>query len=440
MAYSKLILRRNSINYGLAFTFISATVTKNTTELISCIRGTPPYRFINHIDKSIDMANKLKQRIRIQIGAMGGDEFESFMSDLLPKIYPGFNVLEPTFNLLGKATKGKCDAHVYHSSDDIYTAIICTSQQSDIRSKVLEDIQKLTATKFSSKISRVMLCVNTALKDEVDEYRIACRAQGWELDPQSLETITRYTLGHADLLEDYFGELNPNAGNTLIQLRRFDCGDRLKEARSDVSLSVSQLIEGIDFPSEKTWVSIESKEMEITERHIHSFSVLTGISSIWLKHGMGAKYPHQTIYSHETDWIEAIHKAYPLRTYMAIEPLQMHPLLIVQFTELRWGVYDFNFNMNFWDWIDDHSHIPRIFEMLKTIDRDLGHPHGRIISRNVSEELIKKNQHLSVLLKKMGENSYWFDDLFDVQHRYPIAKDKYRHHGDWFVQLQKQFI
>jgi hypothetical protein len=385
------------------------------------------------------MANKIKERIRIRIGAMGGDEFERFTSDLLPKIYPGFDVLEPTFNLLGKAVKGKCDAHVYHADNDTYTAIICTSQQSDVRSKVLEDIQKLTATKFAAKIRRVLLCVNTALKDEVDEYRIACCAHGWELDPQSLERITEYALGHTDLLEDYFGEVNPSSGKPQTQLRRFDCGDRLKVARSDVSLSVSQLIEAIEFPSEKEWTAIEATEMEIAERHIYSLSALTGISSTWLKHGIGVKYPHQTIYRYEIDWIESIQKAYPLRTYMVMEPQQMHASLIVQFTELRWGVYGFGFNMNFWDWIDDHSHIPRIFEMLKAIDRLLRHPHGRIISKDVSDELIRENVHPSVLFKRMGSNNYWFDDLFDVQQRYPIAKDKYQHYGDWFVKLQEQF-
>jgi hypothetical protein len=88
---------------------------------------------------------------------------------------------------------------------------------------------------------------------------------------------------------------------------------------------------------------------------------------------------------------------------MVMKHQQMHASLIVQFTELRWGVYGFGFSMNFWEWIDDHSHIPRIFEMLKAIDRLLRHPHGRIISKDVSDELIRENVQPSVLLKKWGQ-------------------------------------
>lgn len=100
------------------------------------------------------MNNTTKERIRMLVGAMGDDEFERFMSDLLPRIYPGFERLEPTFNFIGKTTKGKCDAHVYHSQDDTYTAIICTTRQTGLNAKILDDINKLSSTKFAAKICR----------------------------------------------------------------------------------------------------------------------------------------------------------------------------------------------------------------------------------------------------------------------------------------------
>ena len=74
-------------------------------------------------------SDRLRERVRVYIGAMGGDEFERFMCDLLPCFNPDFNTLEPSFNLLGKTVKGKCDAHAYHAADDTYTAIICTTKQ-----------------------------------------------------------------------------------------------------------------------------------------------------------------------------------------------------------------------------------------------------------------------------------------------------------------------
>lgn len=373
------------------------------------------------------------------LGGMGDDEFERFMSDFLPRIYPGFESLEPSFNFAGKTTKGKCDAHVYHSHDDTYTAIICTTRQSDIRQKVLDDIHKLSSTKFSSKIRRVLLCVNTPVKDEVEDYRSACANHGWELDPFSLEGITRQVIGEKDLLTTYFGESSPSYGAPPSQFRRFDCGERIKEARLDLPLLVSRLIEEIDFPSEREWHAIEAQQVEISERYINALSALTGISSDWLKHGTSAKYPTELIYDYQQAKIEAIALESPLRAFMAIEPIAMDVILIVQFSELHWRVFPFGFSMDFWAWVGDEHHIPTIFELLKTVDRLLKHPHGRVISKDVADEMRNEKTHPLVTLKKSGENRYWFDDLFDLHHRYPIAGDKYRHHGEWFVRLQSEF-
>ncbi|AEV26595.1 hypothetical protein Dsui_2232 [Azospira oryzae PS] len=385
------------------------------------------------------MNNASSERIRMKVGGMGDDEFERFMSDLLPRIYPGFNSLEPSFNFMGKTTKGKCDAHVYHSQDDTYTAIICTTQQSEIHKKVLGDIAKLSSTKFSSKIRRVLLCVNTPIKDEVEDYRTACGLHGWELDPLSLERITRHTLGEADLLLNYFGELSPRDPASPLLLRRFDCGNRIKEARQDISLQISRLIEQIDFPSEREWKAIESGEVEIAELYINALSALTGVSGAWLKHGAGAKYPSEVIYDHQVSKVEAIAAEAPLASYIAIEPSSMDAVLIVQFSELRWRVFPFGFSLDFWDWIGDQHHIPTIFKLLKSADRLLKHPYGRVISPSLMKEFRAEEKHPSISFKKSGYNNYWFDDLFDLYHRYPIAKDKYRHHGEWFVKLQNEF-
>lgn len=370
---------------------------------------------------------------------MGDDQFERFMSDLLPRIYPGFESLEPSFNFIGKTTKGKCDAHVYHSNDDTYTAIICTTRQSDIRTKLIDDINKLSSTKFSSKIRRVLLCVNTPIKDEVDDYRTACERFDWALEPLSLERVTQHTIGETDLLFDYFGELPSIPPASPQLLRRFDCGSRMKEAREDLSLSVSRLIEEIDFISEREWKAIESEQLDVSERYINALSGLTGISSTWLKHGTSIKYSCEIIYDNQKEKIAAIASSSPLSTYMAIEPSEMGLLLIVKFSESHWKAFDFGFNMDFWDWIGDEHHIPAIFELLRTIDDELRHPYGRTISKSLMNEFRKGTKHPAVLFKQAGHNSYWFDDLFDLHHRFPIAQNKYSHHGEWFVRLQDAF-
>ena len=385
------------------------------------------------------MNNALIDRIRIKIGAMGSDEFERFMSTLLPSIYPGFDRLEPSFNFIGKTTTGKCDAHVYHEADDTYTAIICTTQQTDIPKKIIEDIGKLPSTKFASKIRRVLICVNTPLKDEVEDYRSACAALGWELDPLSLERITKHTAGNSSLLLNYFGESTSSDSPASRSVRYFDCGHRIKEGREDASIPASRIIEHLHFPSERAWKAIESGEVEIAEHDIDSLSTLTGISTAWLKHGAGKKYPTESIYDYQVEKIKAIAAESPLASYMAIEPDSMDLVLLSQFSEFRWKVYPFGFNMDFWNWHGDHHHIPLIYDLLETANDRLGHPYGRIIKPALMNELRSGDIHPFILFQKTGSNNYWFEDLFDLNHNYPVAKDKYRHYGEWFVKLQDEF-
>lgn len=385
------------------------------------------------------MNNTLKERIRMHIGGMGADKFERFMCDLLPRIYPGFDQLEPSFNLMGKATKGKCDAHAYHSDDDTYTPIICTTRQTDLVSKILDDINKLSATKFASKIRRVLLCANTPLKDEIEEYRKVCRSRGWELEPLSLESMTRHSLGHSDLLLEYFREVLPEATITKPELRRFDCGKNLKEAREDIGVSISMIIESLDFPSEREWRSIESGDLDITENFIISFSELSGISADWIKHGSNMKYMDDIIYDYQGEKIDSIISEGALSAYMLIEPKSMDIVLLVQFSERRWRVYRFGFSLDFWNWVGDEHHIPVIFRLLKSIDQKLNHPQGRVISGQLMDELKFGTKHPSELFKKMGQNKYWFEDLFDLYHKFIIAHDYDKQHGEWFARLQNKF-
>lgn len=387
------------------------------------------------------MKNNLKERVRVLIGAMGDDEFERFVSELLPRVDSEFKNLEPTFNFIGKATKGKCDGYVYHSEDDRYTAIICTTQQSAIRSKIIDDINKLTATRFSAKIKNVLLCINTPIKDEVEEFRDICSEKGWGFNPFSLEKITNIILNESDLLRKYFQEVQEESTSTIggSSLRRFDCGPRLKEAREDVSLSISRIIENIDFPSEKEWKSVEDGVLEVTEKYIDKISILTGVSVNWLKHNEDGKYLIERIYVDQYYRIGDLQMGLPSISYILIEPKNMNVILVSRISEFHWKVFSMGSSMNFWDWIGDEHYIPVTYKMLVLINKKMKSPYSKVVSKEIMNEFYSEKTHPAKILEKAGGNSYWFDDLFDLYHRYPIAKDQYRFHGDWFVKLQAEF-
>jgi hypothetical protein len=117
----------------------------------------------------------------------------------------------------------------------------------------------------------------------------------------------------------------------------------------------------------------------------------------------------------------------------------MDALLVVRLTEYKWYVATFNFSIDFWSWPDDQHYIPLIFSLFKCINSELKYIQGRIIKKSLLDEFLACEKHPAILQRKMGLNSYWFDDLFDLDFKYPIAHQHYRHHGEWFVKLQDQF-
>lgn len=360
------------------------------------------------------MREDIKNLVRLQIGGMEQDKFERFTADLLPRIFPGYEHLEPTYNFMGKTTKGKCDAYVYHAQNDRYTAIICTTQQTNLRTKIIGDINKLTSAKFASKIERVLLCVNTPIGDEIEDFKEASRRHNWKLEPLSLERLTRDVMSHNDLLQKYFHEsksMNPDLKSYIN--KRFDCGAQMKTAREDIEYSTSEWIELIDFPSEKEWKAIELGEIEIEERYIQKVSDITGISTTWLKHCQNNKYLYSIIYDSDIEAIKIKFADGYLNAYIAVEPKNMQIVLIVQVSEFKYDILLLGYNFAFWDWFDDHHKIPRICEFLKNIKQKFS-PTGLIMTESQIRNLtIACDIHPSSILKEAERSPYWFDDLFD---------------------------
>lgn len=380
------------------------------------------------------MWKDLQDRVRVQIGKMDKDPFERFTADLLPRIFSGYENLEPTYNLLGKTTKGKCDAHVYHAQNDRYTAIICTTQQTNLHTKIIGDINKLTSAKFASKIERVLLCVNTPIGDEIEDYREASRQHNWELDSLSLERLTKYVMLHNDLLQQYFHELkNMNPDLKSHMDKRFDCGAQMKTAREDIAYSTSEWIELIDFPSEKEWKAIEAGEIEIEEKYIQKTSDMTGISTKWMKHCQSDKYLYSIIYDSDIEEIKTKLAYNYLDAYIAIEPQNMQIVLIIKISEFKYDILLLGYNFDFWNWFDDHHKIPSICEFLKRIKQKFS-PDGIIMTESQIKNLtISCDIHPSRILKEAERSRYWLDDLFDTWREHT-----HNGYGEWFKKLYEQ--
>ena len=315
--------------------------------------------------------------------------------------------------------------------------MICTTPQATGKRKLIDDIKKLSETDCSSKISEVVICSNFPLKDEREKYHETCREKGWDITIYSLNKLTKATLTSTKTLRKYAPGLEEEKEQPAMRSIFFCAGARLKEVREDINLSTSRIIEIADFHSEAQWRDLEHSSGEFSEDVLLRISSDAGVSMSWLKHGEGQKYPIISIQDSDTHAIDAIKAEGALGSYMVIEPDTMRIALMVKITDRRWIVGSFLFSLDFWNWVGDQHHIPTIYQLLDKINKELS-PSSRIVNNATISKILDGKVHPGEIFRELKNNSYWFDDMFDVHQKYPISKT-YSKYGQWFIKLQNHF-
>ncbi len=216
------------------------------------------------------------------------------------------------------------------------------------------------------------------------------------------------------------------------------CGARISRVRKDVQLKPSHLIDLVDIPSEGLWRAAERDESEVSDKHLKRFSELTGASLAWLKHGDEAPYSPIPVndFSWESD-LKSLVGDEGLEMLMVLEPKAMSAFLVHQITEFRVNCYQFTFGLDFWRWIDDHGHIPRIWKCMQWIHEEIGVTRSAIIDTELSNRLEAGDIHGLEVLARIDGQSYWFDDMFDLDGKYPHLRSTYKAYGKWFNELQR---
>jgi hypothetical protein len=403
--------------------------------------------------------------LQFKIGTMSGGDFERFIRRLLPRTSKNFENLKATYNFKGKETKGPVDLFSYKPTSNSYAAVICTTQTEKVRDKVMLDLAKLSSEScfIRDQIDEVIICLSTPVRSEEIIYRNACAENGWAVEIHSLDTLAYLANEQPDIANDLCAreiqeirnrplssqDTHKFVGPEVIQKvtnvgqieRFYDCGKRVKEIRENLSISASRFIELVDFPSEKYLNSVELTQYEISSNRIRSICDTTGLSERWLRHGEGKKYAIDGIPTWGGENLENIRALNPQSLYFLVNVKTMSLVLLVHIKALHWRIFSFSFNLDFWNWIGDEHEIPRIYSLLRSFAKDFGStPVGRIISDTQFNEIISGDIHPSVFLKTTDSfASNWFDDLQDIDHVYPIAKNYANWYGDWFVKIQSYF-
>ena len=122
-----------------------------------------------------------------------------------------------------------------------------------------------------------------------------------------------------ELCEKYLGIKTGTRETGNIKERHFLCGSRLKQIREEVGLLPSEIIEVINYPSEKQWDNLEKGEKECPESLLYIIGEEFGVSLEWLKHGIGMKFVGEVLYLRSVeDALSRIRELSPQRVYLCL--------------------------------------------------------------------------------------------------------------------------
>jgi len=98
-------------------------------------------------------------------------------------------------------------------------------------------------------------------------------------------------------------------------------------------------------------------------------------------------------------------------------------------------------NINFSQWIIDAVEIKRVYTFLNSIYKKYpGLINGAFISKEDCLAIYSgKADSKNITNKYRNDGLYWFEDLFDFNHKFEHLKITYESYGKWFIEAQKCF-
>jgi hypothetical protein len=396
----------------------------------------------------------LIELLKSKIGLLHGAELENFVGRLLPTVSNDYELLTDTLTCLGRVTQGPVDLLAYKKANGRYIAVLCSGQMSELKAKVLADIEKLRREDCAvrDKIDEVVICLSAPGSTDEEVYREACAKHGWSATIYSLSRLAHLANENPEIVDALCAveisevrqrvkiEEQPTSSNP-IKKRFYDCGKRIRAVRASLSMSPSRFIDLIDYDSEKRLAYLESETIDMEQAEIASVCNATGVSVEWLTHGEWRMYPIETISTYHWEEMRWLKNSSPTSVHILINDKTQQLVVLAHLHSSNWKIYSLAFDLDFAAWWGDHHHIPEIYDMLKQLAEDYkGRIFGRMIEPEEHANILSGQTHPALFMKQTkAAGAHWFDDIFDYGHRYAIAEKYEGWYGPWFTTAQNYF-
>ena len=412
----------------------------------------------------------------MKLGGMLPDRFEQLCCRLLPRLSNEYQGLEPSTNRDGKTTKGAADAFK-RLSDGSYILFAFTTRQRSVPVKIRSDLKKMAAPDIPVK--KVVVCFNTQITLENDlDYQGIAQKHGWELEVYSLHRLADALEDHTDLLFEFLGLEPAKTGTKAVAERGgFLIGERLQQLRQELGLQRSEVIKLIGYPSEKTYLEMETNARECDATVMEQLYKAFGILPDWLTDGKLPKYETDSLLWWQTpeECLARLFDLQPQRVYLSLQARKpndwlggfrdlkdglaslwgkvdseilmhtgsFHLGLFAEVGPYRYRTYDLAAGLNTWEW--RHPRATRmLFQFLHAIVYGSSFEvRGVIIPEwKLNGALYAGYVHPIEVLRQIPPRRRgirWPYEVLDLAHeRYNTRRGR-RRYGRWFPRVQEEF-
>lgn len=387
--------------------------------------------------------------IRANIALMDQGDFETFCYTLLRATDVELAQLQPNTTAFNKTRRGASDMYVHDGEKDEYTVVLCTTQKQGLLKKVQDDLSafKTNARWANRKICKYIFCFADAPQQDaqldINDY---CVKQGLSFEVRTGQRLASDAFDCERVMREYFREHwhpTPSMPLAFDTHRRFVAGERLKKVRQDLDMNEAEFIDTVlQYPSQIAYREVEGEQTDIEAHFLELAANYGSADPLWMKFGTGRPYNPRRLRRHayiedlaaRGDNIENLERA-----FVVLDPQEMRAGLLLECSARRWWWWIFDDSWDIWNWTwGDEKYVPEFLNMLRYINQTY-HPYGLLVSTEQFSELLSGQIHPESWQAKAGRWLPWFDDLFDIHHKYSHLVPQYENYGKWFLDIQRSF-
>lgn len=255
------------------------------------------------------------------------------------------------------------------------------------------------------------------------------------LEKKVIQTIPKQQI---DEKEQFNEDEEPIAYSKQLSIRLLETIELLSLRFKE--LSYSKICDYLNWDSVTTVENYFNGTIEATYDFLKKYSDFFGIELHWLRHG--EKHKFQILPKHETyatDYEEEIKKLKPQSVIFVRQNSEKgYAGIMLNLSDFKYIILPETYNISSYVGDTGQRQIFSFYKLVKSFSDSFSsfQKKGVILEKDEFDSLFAGILYPGKILDKYRTTNYWWDDLLDVNHKHPIAKDYEYWYGPEFIKAQ----